>query len=137
MNSKKTIKKFGAGALALVLTVGATGCDFLVTDNEKDLKQTVATVNISSNLKSAEMECADDVQKLIDNKGLSTDIPKRDLIAYFLNTGYMYVQNYGYTYEDTFNMLMDGLVEKKILTQYAVAHFLEQDDAKTADACLE
>ena len=137
MNSKKTIKKFGAGALALVLTVGATGCDFLVTDNEKDLKQTVATVNISSNLKSAEMECADDVQKLIDNKGLSTDIPKRDLIAYFLNTGYMYVQNYGYTYEDTFNMLMDGLVEKKILTQYAVAHFLEKDDAKTADACLE
>ncbi len=137
MNSKKTIKKFGAGLLALALTVGATGCDFLVTDSEKDLKQTVATVNISSNLKSAEMECADDVQKLIDNNGLSTDIPKRDLVAYFLSTGYMYVQNYGYTYEDTFNMLMDGLVEKKILTQYAVAHFLEKDEAKTADACLE
>lgn len=136
MNIKHTIKKTAAALLALALTVGATGCDFLVTDNEKDLKQTVATVNISSNLKSAEMECADDVQKLIDNKGLSTDIPKRDLIAYFLSTGYMYVQSYGYTYEDTFNMLMDGLVEKKILTQYAVAYFLEKDDALTADACL-
>lgn len=136
MNSKKTIKKIGATLLALALTVGATGCDFLVVDNEKDLKQTVATVNITSNLKDAEMQCANDVQKLIDNNGLSTDIPKRDLVAYFLNTGYMYVQNYGYTYEDTFNLLMDGLVEKKILTQYAVAYFLEKDDALTADACL-
>ena len=47
MKKTHTLKKAAAAFLALALTVGATGCTFLVTDNEKDLKQTVASVNIS------------------------------------------------------------------------------------------
>lgn len=138
MNKKHTLKKAAAAFLALALTVGATGCTFLVTDNEKDLKQTVASVNISKTMERDEAykDYADDVQKLIDKGGLVTDIPKRDLIAYFLNVGYSYVQSYGYTYEDTFNMLIDGLVEQKILTQYAVAYYLKNNSELSTDNCL-
>lgn len=139
MNTKHTLKKAAAAFLTLALTVGATGCTFLVTDNEKDLKQTVATVNIAGTMgkDDAYKEYADDVQSLIDKGGLVTDIPKRDLIAYFLSVGYNYVQSYGYTYEDTFNMLIDGLVEQKILTQYAVAYYLKEDNGLSVDKCME
>ena len=139
MNMKSTLKKAAAAFLTLALTVGATGCTFLVTDNEKDLKQTVATVNISGTMEKDEAykDYADDIQALVDKGGLVTDIPKRDLIAYFLSTGYNYVQNYGYTYEDTFNMLIDGLVEQKILTQYAVAYYLKNGKDMSVDKCME
>ena len=139
MNMKSTLKKAAAAFLTLALTVGATGCTFLVTDNEKDLKQSIATVNISGTMEKDEAykEYADDIQSLVDKGGLVTDIPKRDLIAYFLSTGYNYVQNYGYTYEDTFNMLIDGLVEQKILTQYAVAYYLKNGKDMSVDKCME
>ena len=131
------LKKTAALLLALGLTVGATGCDFLVTDSQEDLKQIVATVDISSEMSGDDTmkQYADDIELLIDKGGLSTDIPKRDLIAYFLNAGYMYVQSYGYSYEDTFNMLMDGLVENKLLTQYAVAYYLSK--GVSAQGCID
>ena len=142
MNKKNTLKKTVALLLSLGLTVGATGCNFLVTDNEADLKQIVATVNITDNLEKSEdyASVKADVEELIANKGLSTDIPKRDLVAYFLNVGMAYVNNYGYSYADTFNMLMDGLVNNKIMAQFAVAYYLKNgfgdNVAATADACL-
>ena len=138
MSKKHTLKKVAALVLALGMTIGATGCNFLVTDSMKDLEQVVATVNISDTLGTDNdyKDYKDDVAKLITDGGLSTDIPKRDLVAYFLNAGYAYVQNYGYTYEATFNMLMDGLTENKILTQYAVAYFLKKGN-KTAKDCLD
>ena len=98
MNIKKLIKKTATMTLALSLTIGATGCVFLVTDSQKDLAQTVASVNISKDLKKAGLSCADEVQTLIDAGGLSTEVKKRQLVTSFMNTGYTYVQNYGYTY---------------------------------------
>ena len=137
MSKKHTFKKVAALVLALGMTLGVTGCNFLVTDSMKDLEQVVATVDVSKTLggDTEYKEYKDDIEKLIKDGGLSTDIPKRDLVAYFLNVGYTYVQSYGYTYEDTFNLLMDGLTENKILTQYAVAYFLKKGN-KTADDCL-
>ncbi|MBQ8309173.1 MAG: hypothetical protein IJX96_04995 [Clostridia bacterium] len=147
MNKKHTLKKSAALFLGLALTVGATGCNFLVPDSEKDLAQIVATVDITANLEDDQTyaSVASGVDKLIEMKGLSTDIPKRDLVAYFLNVGYTYVNSYGYSYEETFNMLMDGLVNQKILTQFAVAYYLkngftdEETGTKTtvtADNCI-
>ena len=129
MNKKHTFKKTAALLLALGLTLGATGCNFLVTDSMKDLQQVVATVDVSATLAKDEAykDYADDISALISAGALSTDIPKRDLVAYFLNVGYNYVQSYGYTYEDTFNLLMDGLTDRKILTQYAVEYYLKND----------
>ena len=142
MNKKHTMKKAAALALSLALVGGATGCNFLVTDSVLDLKQVVATVDITDNLAASEdyQNVKAGVEKLIANKGLSTDIPKRDLVAYFINVGYTYVNSYGYTYEQTFNTLMDGLVNNKILTQFAVAYYLKNgftgDVAASADECL-
>ena len=129
MNKKHTFKKTAALLLALGLTLGATGCNFLVTDSMKDLQQVVATVDVSATLAKDEAykDYADDISALISAGALSTDIPKRDLVAYFLNVGYTYVQSYGYTYKDTFNLLMDGLTDRKILTQYAVAYYLKNE----------
>lgn len=131
MNKKNSFKKVAALLLGVALAAGSTGCNFVVTDNEKDLAQTVAEVNISASLKkdpdSEYAAVADSVADIVKN--LSTDISKRDLIAYFLSTGYQYVQNYGYTYEATFNMLMEGLVSREIMIQYAIAYYLKENSA--------
>ena len=142
MNKKNTLKKTAALLLSLCLTVGATGCNFLVTDSVADLKQIVATVDITDNLANSKdyASVKADVEKLIANKGVSTDIPKRDLVAYFLNVGTMYVESYGYSYADTFNLLMDTLINNKIMAQFAVAYYLKNgfgdNMAATADDCL-
>lgn len=137
MKTKHTLKKTLTAFLALALTFGAVGCDFLVTDNQKDMKRIVATVDITDSLKDKKgSTLAGEFDKIVDAGGLVTEIPKRELIASFLTQGYTYVQNYGYTYKDTFNLLMDGLVGDKILTEYAVAYFLEKDASLTADGCI-
>ena len=133
MNKTKTLKKTAALLLGLALTVGATGCNFIVTNSEKDLAQEVATVNITAQLKKNNeyKAYAGEVEKVLDN--LSTVIKKRDLVSMFLSTGYQYVENYGYTYEDTFNMLMKNLVSREIMIQMSVAYFLK--NGLKADLC--
>jgi hypothetical protein len=133
MNKTKTLKKTAALLLGLALTVGATGCNFIVTNSEEDLAQDVATVNITAQLKKNNeyKAYADEVEKVLGD--LSTVIKKRDLVSMFLSTGYQYVENYGYTYEDTFNMLMENLVSREIMIQMAVAYFLK--NGLKADLC--
>ncbi len=126
MNNKHTFKKAAALFLGLALTVGATGCDFVTTDNQADLEQVVATVDISGKLANEEnyKAVAGDLKTIVNK--LSTDVLKRDLISYYLSTGYNYVEQYGYSYADTFNMLLDGLVSREILIQNAVAYYLKK-----------
>ena len=137
MNKKNNFKKAAALLLGIALAAGSTGCNFVVTNNEKDLAQTVAEIDISGSLKkdpnSEYQAVADDVAAI--DKNLSTDISKRDLVAYFLSVGYQYVESYGYTYEDTFNMLMDGLVSREIMIQYAIAYYLKNYDNITVKGC--
>ena len=114
MNKKNTIKKTAAMLLGISFALGAAGCDFVITDNAKDLNQTVATVDITDALKNNSDEAysaqADAVKEILGTSKIS----KRDLVSYFMSVGYQYVQNYGYTYEATFNMLMDALVINSI-----------------------
>ena len=128
MNKKHTFKKVAALLLGVAMSVGATGCGFITTDNQEDLKQVVAEVDITAGGK-LNSDVASDVAAIIKN--LATDVTKRDLISYYLSTGYQYVESYGYTYKDTFNMLLDGLVSREIMIQYAVAYYLERDKDKT------
>ena len=130
MSNKKTFKKVAAVFLGLAMTVGATGCDFFTVDNQKDLNQDVATVNINNKLKK------DDLGTVLGY--LSTNIKKRELVSYYLSTGYQYVEQYGYSYADTFNMLLDGLVSREVMIQYAINYYLtdaDADEKKTADGC--
>lgn len=138
MNKKHTLKKTAAIFLTLALTVGATGCSFITTDSAKDMARQVANVDISTYLATVDGEeknQATALQTIVSEGGISTVIPKRDLIAYFLNVGYQYVESYGYTYKDTFNMLMDTLVSRKIMTQYAMVYYLQK--GLTAQGCLD
>ena len=128
MNNKHTFKKAAALFLGLAMTVGATGCNLITIDNQKDLNQDVANVDISGKLENnTELK---DVLKY-----LSTTIKKRELVSYYLSTGYQYVEQYGYSYEDTFNMLLEGLVGREIMIQYAVKYYLDNNADKTAAGC--
>lgn len=137
MNNKNILKKTAAIALGVALTIGATGCNFVLTDNEKDLAQTVAKVDITKTLaKDKDYEAVSaDISSIL--KSLPSEISKRELVAYFLSYGYQYVQNYGYSYKDAFNLLMNELVSREVMIQYAVAHYLKEGaaDGITAENC--
>lgn len=138
MSKKNRLKVAVAALLAATMTIGATACDaFFTTDNEANMKQIVASVNISSLLgedESVSDDAAKGVKDIIKNVGLNTDIPKRDLVAFFMSTGYQYVESYGY--EKTFEMLLDTLIDRKVLVQYALAYFLQnQSTDYTAAGC--
>lgn len=138
--SKKNLKKTAALMLGLALTVGATGCNFVVTDSARDLEQTVATVDISAALRENEkfgVEIAEAVSEILGK----SEISKRDLVTSFLSTGSSTAQTYGYEY--TINMLLNSLIQYEIMTQYAVAWYLAEEkfgltkdghDAYVADA---
>lgn len=133
MTKKNTFKKTAAMLLGVALAVGGAGCDFVVKDSVADLNQTVATIDITKTLKSNPDEAysaqADAVKEIVGTAKIS----KRDLVAYFYTVGYQYVQSYGYTYEATFNMLLDGLISREIMIQYAVAHYLAEYDEFSKD----
>lgn len=124
--NKKNLKKTAALMLGLALAAGATGCNFTVTDNTRDLDQIVATVDISSALREDERyndEIAEAVAQIIGK----SEISKRDLVTYFLSAGSSYAQNYGYSY--TFNMLLNNLINREIIIQYAVAAYLADEES--------
>lgn len=127
MNKKNMVKKTAALLMGLALTVGATGCNFVVKDTAADYAQEIAKVDISDRLEK------DDMKEIVGM--LPSSITKSDLVSYFMSIGYQYVQNYGYSYKDTFNMLLDALINREVMVQYAVAYYLEKGDGVTAAGC--
>ncbi len=126
--SKKNLKKTAALMLGLALTVGATGCNFVVTDSARDLKQTVATVDISAALKE-NADFGNDIAKAVSDILGKSEISKRDLVTAFLSSGSSAAQSYGY--EATFNMLLDNLIQYEMIMQYATAWYLKKDNGLT------
>ncbi|MCD8294717.1 MAG: hypothetical protein LUE27_05715 [Clostridia bacterium] len=126
-------KKFIAVAvLAAAFAAGAclSGCN-VSTNSTYDMDQVVAEVDITESEYFEGSEVSG-YEKAVTS---STGIIKRDLVAYFLNAGYSYVSN-GYSYEDTFNMLLDSLVDNAVLTQYSIMYLLKdivEDTNSTAD----
>ena len=138
MNMKKTFKKTAALFLGLALTAGATACEFISTDNAKDMAQTIAEVNITSLLSANEgQEKADALSAIIGAGAINTSVPKRDLVSYYLNFGYQYVENYGYTMKQVFEMLVETLVSRKIVTQYAMVYYLNNNSALSEQGCID
>ena len=129
MNKKNNIKKTLAMLLGFSFIAGSfAGCGFLTNDNEADMAQEVAKVDITEYLGKEGSDYADivdDFKAIVNADGVATKIYKNELISYFLNVGLTYVQSYGYTYEATVNLLMDTLVSRKIMTQYAMAYYLD------------
>ncbi len=116
---KKTIAA-AVMASCMALTATFAGCSLVSSDNKKDMAQEIATVDITKSKKFGESGLSD----YKDAVSGETSIYKKDLVSYFLNVGYSLVQN-GKSYEETFNMLMDALVENAVLVQYSTMALLE------------
>ena len=116
---KKTIVA-AVMASCMALTATFAGCSLISSDNKKDMAQEIATVDITKSKNFGESGLSD----YKDAISGETSIYKKDLVSYFLNVGYSLVQN-GKSYEETFNMLMDALVENAVLVQYSTMALLE------------
>ena len=114
---KRKVSKIIASLLsAVMLFVLLAGCDLISTDNERDMNQVVAEVNIAR-----DTESLDEAFQLLGAKDLtlsdedlgsitSTDsIYKRDLISYFLSYGYNYVSQ-GSSYAEAVSEIMSVLL---------------------------
>lgn len=89
-----------------------SGCNLITTNNDKDLNQVIATVDLGDN---------------------EEKIYKKDLIMQYLNYGYLYVQNYGYTLEKTYKLLFDNLITMRIMTQGAMQEFEKAKEEYVVD----
>lgn len=127
MKKKKIIG--GVLATAIALTATMPGCGLISTDSEKDMTQVIANVDISK-VEQFDSGLGDYTQVLT-----STNIIKRDLIAYFLNVGYSYIQS-GMSYSDTFLELIDALTDNAIVAQYSTLYLLK-NKAETEGASAE
>jgi len=128
MFKKKRILPIALSALFIGATL--SGCtSLLATDSEKDLAQTVATVDISL---SDDFAAGGTYEKYADVIGEMT-VSKRDLVASFINSGSSYVSDQGYTYKETFDLLLTNLVNRKIVVQYAMVYCFENIDGITVE----
>lgn len=128
---KKKLITMISALLAAVFALGIlAGCDLITTDNRRDMEQVVAEVNITGDgdaLTEALGYLGIDSLSLTSdqlNTVVSTDeIYKRDLVAYFMSYGYNYISS-GSSYADTFETLMNALVDRKIIAQFAAVYYL-------------
>ena len=127
---KKKTAAVAALATCIALTATFTGCSLVSSDNKKDMEQVIVEVDVSRSDKfPAGLETYKEAIT-------TTSIVKRDLVSYFLNVGYSYIQN-GRTYEETFNLLIDQLVENAVLTQYCTLELLAAKSEEADGNALE
>lgn len=115
----KKRKRLLCAAVAVALTLGVGGAAFtgcVAINNEEDVKQVIAEVDISAddNFKAEFGGYADAVSKDV--------ILKRDLILSYINVGSNYS---GSSTGDTFKALAESLVANSVVTQYASAALLK------------
>ena len=116
MRKKKLLSATIAATVVLSATLG--GCSLVSSNTAADMNQVIAEVNIS--------EATTFDKKFDDYKSTvgTSNVIKRELVAYFLNAGYSYVQS-GMPYNQVFTQLLNGLVENEVLTQYATMYLMD------------
>lgn len=142
MKKKKFISAILASSLTLAATLG--GCSLVSANVGEDLKQEIAEINITktedfdNEFKSGFEGHESDYAKYKELLG-TTKVLKRELLSYFVTTGYSLYQQNG-SYEQTFNTLVTQLVNTAALTQYAATYILqykmENAEGKTAEQVL-
>ena len=99
---RKILTKIVTLVLIAVLSITTfAGCALITTDTDRDMAQTVATVSVHKGV--------------ID----SEDILKSEMRAAYMSYGYLYVQSYGYTVEATYELILQNLVQNRIIIQEA------------------
>lgn len=122
---KKKLIAVAAVAVAITMGTSLAGC---VTLNERDVKQTVSTVNLanSETFKTEFGKYAEAVEP--------ETVIKRDLIVAYLNSGYSSQQ--GTSYAQIFESLTNALVENAAVMQYATTYVLKSK-AEAGDVTVE
>ncbi|MBE7091499.1 MAG: hypothetical protein E7363_06290 [Clostridiales bacterium] len=95
---KRLLALFLVLSLAMGTLFTLTGCALISKDEERDLNQVVATVKVNDR---------------------TDNITKRELISSFNQYGYTYMYYYGMSAEATLDLLLDQLVNRKIVVQKA------------------
>jgi len=91
--------------LSLVLSLSFLGgCNLVTVDSERDMNQIVATVKIDA---SADAD----------------EIKKKDIVMSYINYGYMYEYNYGYSREKVINLILNQLITTRVYVQNAIIKF--------------
>ena len=99
---KKRFLRIVSLLVATLISLGTLGaCNLITTDNDKDMNRVVATVNVTH----------------------EENITKRDMVMQYMNYGYIYVNYYGYTVEKTYDLILDNMLQTKIMVQYVVDEF--------------
>ncbi len=99
-------------SMVLVFVMGVTslvGCGLVTTDTERDMNQVIAAIQI-------------------DESAPEDVILKKDIVMAYINYGYIYEQQYGYSTVDTFNLIIDSLVNNRVLVQSVIKE--QYDSAK-------
>lgn len=124
-------KKLICAALASTLTMSvafAAGCD---TINEEDMKQVIATVDISqSDALANDVKNGVALSEYAGAISSSREIVKRDLVAAFYNAGSSLVNSYSYA--EIFEMLVDALTSTAVVTQYATLSLIRDKCGENA-----
>lgn len=128
MNKKKIV----AIALSTAMLGGClTGCSLTYNDTERDMAQTVAEIDIT---KSEDFKAGGAYEKYAAAEVVKPlTVTKRELVSYFINSGSSYISN-GMSYEETFNILLNSMVNYKILIQYSMVYLFENCDEYTVEA---
>lgn len=123
--------------LALAFSLGMfAGCDLLETDNERDMAQVVAEVNVAENTEELDdaftalgtgVVLSDEVRGSLGSIVSTDEVYKRDLVTYFLSYGYNYISS-GYSYAETFDLLITALADRKVVSQFATLYYLSADE---------
>lgn len=125
-NQESFMRKILTKIVTLVLIVAMsvttfTACGLVSVNTERDMAQTVAVVDID--LAEGTAAGTDTVD--------AEEIKKSEMISAFMSYGYMYVQSYGQTTEQVYQMILDNLVQNRIIIQGA-----RRDLAKTYNDML-
>ena len=108
---KKFLVKVLTVVLSLVMiTTCLASCGLFEVNTDRDMAQIVANVNIDG------LGDLSDTQKK-DPK--NDPVYKRELISAYVSYGYMYVQSYGYTVSQTYELIMDNIINSKVILQNA------------------
>lgn len=125
---KKILLKLMTVILAVAMITGTlASCALFEIDNDRDLERAVAVVNIDKGL-----------SKKYGISGEGENIYKRELIAGYISYGYMYVQSYGYTPSDAYSLILDNLINNKIIMQYARGELAKNSyELESKDAVID
>ena len=124
----KRSKKLICGLVATAIIMGGSltaGC--ITTDNEKDMRQRIAEVNISDN---------EEFKKLFGDYSSAVatkEFIKRDMISAYVN-GYYQLAQSGYNNSAIFSAIKDALVSDAVVTQYATVYLLKHKVEEVAEA---